>query len=125
MSDSTATRAEFRSNGGLANFSANNVNLSDARVKTILGASPSHRDRFSKLTFVEGRYKDSTRQSTDVMLTAQDVELIYPELVEPFSVELKGVREQGLIMRALKVVQELDAESRSLAARVAVLEGRP
>lgn len=34
--DTAATRVQLRSNGGIANFSANNVNLSDARVKPVV-----------------------------------------------------------------------------------------
>jgi hypothetical protein len=111
LRDSNALRAEFRSNGGLANFSANNVNLSDARAKTLAGPARSYRADFRRLSFWEGKYIDSKRATDDLMITAHEVEAIWPDLVEPFgSSGLKGVREQGLWMRGLQVLQEVDAD---------------
>jgi hypothetical protein len=124
MGGGATTRMEVRSNGGIANFSANNVNLSDADVKRIKGPAQSQRSQFRQLQLVEGQYLDSNRTNDDVMVTAQNVEAIYPELVEEFSDGLKGVREHGLMMRAFKVIQELADENDALATRVAALEAR-
>jgi hypothetical protein len=120
--DSGTVRFELRSNGGLANFSANNVNLSDARVKDIQGAAPSQRDVFSRLQFVSARYRDAPETPFDVMLTAQDVQAIYPELVTEFADGHLGVREHGILMRGLKVIQELSTLAEHLDARLIRLE---
>lgn len=124
--DTTTNRAALLSNGGLANFSANNVNLSDERVKVIKGPARSQREAFRQLQLVEGRYQDSRRDVDDVMVTAQNVEQVYPELVETFpgTEDLKGVREHGLLMRALVVIQEQDAEIEAQREKIAALEAR-
>ena len=118
------------SNGGIANYSANNVNLSDAATKDIAGEAMAERAAFRRLAFVRAKYLDS-ELPYDVMVTAQNVEQVYPDLVTIFDPDLqtKGVREHGLIMRGLKVIQELDSESlqhdatiSQLAARIAALE---
>lgn len=113
------------SNGGVGNFSANNVNLSDDRAKVIRGPARSQRALFRRLQLVEGRYNDTTRDVDDVMVTAQNVAQVYPELVEDFAgTGLLGVREHGLLMRAFKVIQELDAEIDALSDRLAAVEKR-
>jgi hypothetical protein len=119
----TTLRMSVSANGGINNFSANNVNLSDEGSKRIKGPAQAQRAKFRQLQLVEGRYLDTTRENDDVMVTAQDVETIYPELVEEFGTTgMKGVREHGLMMRAFKVIQELSDENESLAVRVAALE---
>ena len=124
--DASAPRGALLSNGGLANFAANNINLSDERVKVSTGPARSQRAAFRQLERVEGRYQDSRRDVDDVMVTAQNVEQVYPELVETFpgTEDLKGVREHGLLMRALKVIQELDAVIEDQAATIAALMSR-
>lgn len=123
--DTAGTKAEIRSNGGLANFSANNVNLSDATAKEIAGFVASERDVFRRLQFVLARYRDAPVGSPlDVMVTAQNVREIYPDLVTDFSPGLLGVREHGLVMRAMRVVQELIDECDGYKARLAALEQR-
>ena len=112
--DSATDRFQLRSNGGLANFSGNNVNLSDAAAKDIYGPAEDELASFMKLQFVRAQYKDSDLPP-DVMLTAQNVQGVYPEQVTEFNGYL-GVREHGIIMRGMKVIEEL-------AVRVAALEG--
>lgn len=120
--DTGATRFELRSNGGLANFSANDVNLSDEGVKEIAGPASAERTHFQQLSFVRARYKDAPETPLDVMLTAQDVQKVYPDLVTEFADGHLGVREHGVVMRGLKVVQEHDEIIETLLRRIEVLE---
>jgi len=122
--DSVGVKCAIRSNGGIANFSANNVNLSDARVKRILGPAPEARSAFRRLAFVVGTYRDDPGTPPDVMVTAQQVAEVYPSLVTEFAPGLLGVREHGLLMRACQVIQELDAVVREQDARLVALEAR-
>lgn len=108
--DTLATRFQVRSNGGIANYSANDVNLSDATTKDIFGPAPSQRELFRRLQFVEARYKDAPATTPDVMLTAQQVQTVYPDLVTEFADGKLGVREHGIMMRAFQVVQEHDEQ---------------
>ena len=81
--DSSATvRAEIRSNGGLANFSANNVNLSDERLKKDFGPSPDYMARWSEIEFVSYLYKDQTDSERNLGVKAQQLLKVFPELVD-------------------------------------------
>jgi len=118
--DNVGTKFAARSNGGIANYSANNVNLSDATTKYISDVSPTpERELFRRLPLVLAKYLTSDRP-VELMLTAQDVERVYPDLVEWFDEgrQLKGIREYGLLMRSIKVIQELDAQLVSMEARL-------
>lgn len=121
--DNAVLRFAVRSNGGVENFSANNINLSDARAKALTGPGRSYRTAFRRLTFWEGKYLGSNRATDDLMVTAQDVEAIWPDLVEPFGdAGMKGVREHGLWMRGLSVLHEIDAEVVNLRREVELLK---
>jgi len=81
--DSTATRVEIRSNGGLANYSANNVNLaSDERLKKDISAIDSTWDKVKQIEVVNFRYKDCNEGDPALYgVIAQQVQPIVPELV--------------------------------------------
>jgi len=105
------TRGNWRSNGGIANFSANNVNLSDATTKNILGVPGEQRALFRALEIQTGGYIGG--EDADLhFFTAQQVQTVYPELVTPFDhvTGKLGIKEHGIQMRAYKVIQELDAD---------------
>jgi hypothetical protein len=125
FTDSSATRAEIRTNGGLANFSANNVNLSDERLKNITGRLESQRGKFKQLEIAKGGYKDSDDQNI-AFLTAQNVQQVYPECVTFFDEKngVLGVREHGVWMRHMAVTQEHDTLIDQLLDRIAVLENK-
>lgn len=116
--DTTTTRLTIRSNGGIANFQANDVNLSDASLKEIAGEVPPQTEAFRHLQLVLARYADAPQTPLDVMVTAQQVQRVYPDLVTEFSDGHLGVREHGLMMRAFKVIQELDARVQTLEAKL-------
>ena len=122
--DTGTTRCEIRSNGGIANFQANNVDLSDARVKNLFGELDNQRGKFRKLTFVLGAYRDSPDQTPRPMVTKQAVERVWPEDCADFEVGLGGVRVHALMIRAFRVIQELDMVIDEQGRRIAELEAR-
>ena len=77
-------RASIRSNGGIANFSANNVNLSDKREKTNFAPAKSYLDVICAIPVQTFNYIDQNMED-DPGLTlgviAQDVEAVAPEMV--------------------------------------------
>jgi hypothetical protein len=81
--DSTALRAEIRSNGGLANYSANNVNLaSDERLKKDISPLASTWNKLKAMEVVNFRYKDCNEGDPALYgVIAQQVQPIVPELV--------------------------------------------
>jgi hypothetical protein len=80
-------RAGIRSNGGLANFSANNVNLSDAETKTPLDVidrtkAQMYWDANKKIEYGTFLFKDQTDIYTNLGTTAQSVEAAAPWLTD-------------------------------------------
>jgi hypothetical protein len=130
--DTSATRWELRKNGGLANYSANNVNLSDERVKTDVTPLGSYWDKIKALQVVTYKYLDQSHGDDNIGVIAQQVESVAPELVSndgfgetPVDgVPLKSIYEADLHYAALKALQEAMARIEELTARVATLEAK-
>lgn len=78
--DGTTLRAEIRSNGGLANFQSNDVDLSDADLKVVEpGVIPSTWNRIKALDIVSYRYRDAPGSRPMIGVTAQQVETVDPD----------------------------------------------
>jgi hypothetical protein len=81
--DNAAVRATIRSNGGLANYSANNVNLSDRREKTNFAPAKSYLNTICAIPVQTFNYIDQSEDDPGLTLgvVAQDVQAVAPELV--------------------------------------------
>ena len=129
--DSTATRATIRSNGGLANYQANNVDLSDIRTKKEIASAASMWDKVAALEIVEYKYIDQTHDDVNLGVIAQQVETVEPVWVDtdgfgetPEGEEpLKTVYNKDIYFAAIKALQEAMARIEQLEAKVAALEG--
>jgi hypothetical protein len=114
MQDSTAQRFSIHSNGGIANFQANDVNLSDERTKKDIIALESYWDKFKAIEIVKFKYKDQTHDDFNIGVIAQQVEEVAPEFVDvdgwdetPVDgVPLKSVYTADLHHTTIKVLQE-------------------
>ncbi len=130
--DSTATRATIRSNGGLANYQSNNVDLSDARTKNSITPALSMWDKIGALEIVTYKYNDQTHDDVNVGVIAQQVESVEPVWVDadgfgdtPEGEEpLKTVYTKDITFAAIKALQEAMARIEQLEAKVAQLEAR-
>ena len=111
-------RATIRSNGGLANFQANDANLCDATAKTNIQDAPDYTDQIAQLQYHTFAYKDSPDDET-VDITAQDIEEIAPELVGEWSGGLKSVKTYRLQQRINSVIPRLIKRVKELEARLA------
>jgi len=128
--DSTALRAAIRSNGGLANYQANNVDLSDIRTKTDITPLNSMWDKVAALEIVSYKYVDQTHDDVNLGVIAQQVETVEPVWVDsdgfgdtPEGEEpLKTVYTKDITFAAIKALQEAMARIESLEARIAALE---
>jgi hypothetical protein len=80
--DSTVTRFQVRSNGGIANYQANDVNLSDERTKKDIEPLESYWDKFKAIEIVKFKYKDQTHDDFNIGVIAQQVESVAPEFVD-------------------------------------------
>ena len=123
----STTRAEIRSNGGLANYQANNVNLSDARTKTDIKPLASYWNKIKSLELVTFKYKDQTHSDDNIGLIAQQVESVAPELIDADGfgktpadgVPLKTIYTTDLYHASIKALQEAMARIEALEAKLA------
>jgi hypothetical protein len=129
--DSTALRATIRSNGGLANYSGNNVNLaSDRRLKKDIVSLSSEWDKLKQIEVVNFKYKDSEDSTSLYGAIAQQIKEIYPDLVvvtreatetEP---EYYGLREQPFQWLTTKVLQEAMVKIEEQQAQIKELQSQ-
>ena len=130
--DSTTLRAELRSNGGLANFSANNVNLSDERTKTDIQNAGGYLAKICAIPVRTFKYKDQADDLLNLGVIAQEVEAIAPELVDVSGfgetpedgVPLKAIYQTDLQYALMKCIQEQQALIQTLTDRITALENK-
>jgi len=107
----------FRADGGLANYSANNVNLSDETLKKDIELAPNYLDKLCKIPVKTYLYKTQTDTDLNLGVIAQDVQAVCPELVGTMDIgsseepDVKlAIYETDLKYAMLKAIQELKAE---------------
>ena len=130
--DNVGTRAAIRSNGGLANYQANNVDLSDVRTKKEINPAASMWDKIGALEIVTYKYNDQTHDDVNLGVIAQQVEAVEPVWVDPDGfgetpedgVPLKTVYNKDIYFAAIKALQEAMARIEQLEAKVAALESK-
>jgi hypothetical protein len=129
-------RAEIRSNGGLANFSANNANLSDRNAKKDISLAADTWNCVKEWEIVNYRYNDQPDDADlNLGVIAQQVAESCPEVITffqeakeatedaPAQEERLGVKEQQMYWMAIKALQEAIARIETLEADVAALKG--
>jgi hypothetical protein len=136
-------RATIRSNGGLANYQSNNVDLSDQRTKRNIVPASSSWDCVQALEVVNFNYlDDDAGEAPRVGVIAQQVQQHCPEVVIPYQEaedavfdedgnvvtpameERLGVREQQIMWMAIKALQEAQVRIEVLEAEVAALRAQ-
>jgi len=137
--DSTTNRFTVRSNGGIANYSANNVNLSDRQEKKDFLPAKSYLETICAIPVQTFNYIDQTDELPNLGVVAQDVQAVAPELVSEsdWSTEKDGskmrlsVYQTDLQYALMKSIQELKAINdtqaetiNALTARVVALESK-
>jgi trimeric autotransporter adhesin len=133
-SDTGAKRFEVRSNGGIGNYSANDVNLSDRREKTNFAPAKNYLNTICAIPIQTFNYVDQNLEDDDGLtlgVVAQDVQEVAPELVmesnwgteEEPKMRL-SIYQTDLQYALMKCIQELSAKNDALEARIAALEGQ-
>jgi len=127
--DSSALRLKIVANGGIHNYQANNVNLSDKNTKKEISPLDSYWDKFKNIEIVKFKYKDQTHEDFNIGVIAQQVEEIAPEFVdtsmwdlEGQEVERKAIYTSDLHHATIKVLQEAMAKIESLEKEVEILK---
>jgi hypothetical protein len=131
--DTSAQRANIRSNGGLANYSGNNVNLSDQREKTNIELASSYLDKICSIPVKTFNYIDQNMEEDGGLtlgVIAQDVQAVAPELImesnwagkdEPEKLRL-SIYQTDLQYALMKCIQEQQTIINDLKARIETLE---
>jgi hypothetical protein len=140
--DTTTSRFQLRSNGGLANFQANNVNLSDERTKKDIIPLESYWNKFKDIEIVKFKYLDQTHDDFNIGVIAQQVEKVAPEFIDiegwdtkpKFDEEgnqiiseeepLMSVYTSDLHHATIKVLQEAMVKIESLEKEVEILKAK-
>ena len=136
--DTTAERCTIRSNGGIANYSANNVNLSDQREKKDIELAGSYLTKVCAIPVKTFLFNDQTDADLNLGVIAQDVQAVAPELVmesnwgteeEPkMRLSIYQTDLQYALMKSiqeLKAINDTQAETiNALVTRIEALENR-
>ena len=131
--DSTATRAEIRSNGGIVNYQGNDANLSDRREKTNFAPAGEYLSKICAIPVQTFNYIDQNMEDDPGLtlgVVAQDVQAVAPELVMESNWGTKdepkmrlSIYQTDLQYALMKCIQEQQALIESFTSRVSQLEG--
>jgi hypothetical protein len=119
-------RAYIKVDGGLANYSSNNVNLSDRREKTNFEPSEDYLAKICAIPVQTFNYINEETDGKTLGVVAQDVQAVAPELItesnwgteEEPKMRL-SIYQTDLQYALMKAIQELKAEVDSLKAQLA------
>jgi hypothetical protein len=134
--DTSAYRIYLYSNGGIANYSANNSNLSDQREKKNIELAPNYLNKICAIPVKTFLYNDQTDTDLNLGVIAQDIQSVAPELVtetnwgsekEPkMRLSVYQTDLQYALMKSiqeLKAINDTQAETiNALTARIVALE---
>ena len=114
-------------NGGIYNFSANNVNLSDEREKKNIEALESQWGSLKQWSLKKFHFNaDADSDTKKLGVIAQEVETHNPEVVSEFNVNENTIRmavkEQQMMWMAIKALQEAQERIETLETKVQTLE---
>jgi hypothetical protein len=125
-------RATIRSNGGIANYAANNAVLSDRREKTNFAPATSYLDKICAIPVQTFNYIDQNMEEDGGLtlgVVAQDVQAVAPELVSEGNWGSKEepkmrleIYQTDLQYALMKCIQEQQTLITQLTARITALE---
>jgi len=128
LRDTSGQKVQLRSNGGIANFSANDVNLSDRREKTNFAPAKSYLDTICAIPVQTFNYIDQNMEEDPGLtlgVVAQDVQAVAPEMVMESNWGTKeepklrlSIYQTDLQYALMKCIQEQQALIASLTARL-------
>jgi Chaperone of endosialidase len=120
-------RFYVRANGGIGNYQANNVNLSDQREKKNIQLAPSYLNKICQIPVKTFLFNDQTDTELNLGAIAQDVQAVCPELVHESNWGSKeepkmrlSIYQTDLQYALMKCIQELSAKVTALEAKLGV-----
>jgi hypothetical protein len=125
-------RFSVRSNGGIENYTANNIPLSDERLKKDIIPLESVWDKIKNIEIVKYKFKDQTHEDFNMGVIAQQVQKVAPELVDDegwgtFAEDgttYKGIWETDLNYYSIKALQEAMDKIEKLEVKIKQLENK-
>jgi hypothetical protein len=131
---SSTFRFYVNENGGIQNFSGNNVNLSDERSKKNIEVAGSYLGKICSIPVKLFNYNEEAEDEQKTLgVIAQDVEAVAPELVSNAGWEgktaedgtaLKGIYTQDIVFALMKSIQEQQVMIEKLTTRLNALESK-
>jgi hypothetical protein len=120
-------RFYVKPDGGIVNYSSNNVNLSDEREKKNIEPLESQWDSLKQWSLKKFHYNaDDDSDNKKLGVIAQEVETHNPEVIAEFNVDDEttrmAIKEQQMMWMAIKALQEAQTRIETLEAKVAALE---
>ena len=113
------------SNGDVKNQNNSYGSLSDARLKENVTDATPKLDDLNKLRVVNFNLKEDPDKRKQIGLIAQEVEQVFPGLVDTEGDEkIMSVKYSVLVPMLLKAVQELNAKVEALTAELNTLKGQ-
>ena len=111
---------QIASNGNVTNTNNSYGSLSDARLKENIIDATSKLDGINQLRVVNFNLKDDPKKLKQIGLIAQEVETVFPALVETSADDekTKSVKYSVLVPMLVKAMQEQQAIIESLKARL-------
>ena len=114
------------SNGGIYNFTGNNVPLSDQRMKKEITPLESYWDKFKAIEMVKFKYINQEHDDFNIGVISQQIESIMPEFVDVWDEKnipedgkpLMGVYMEDLHNMTMKVLQEAMAKIEELETKL-------
>lgn len=125
-------RMTVRSNGGIANYQANDINLSDRREKTNFAPAKAYLDTICSIPVQTFNYIDQSEDDPGLTLgvVAQDVQAVAPELVHESdwgnadNPKMRlSIYQTDLQYALMKCIQELKSELDTVKSELAILKG--
>jgi hypothetical protein len=105
-------------NGSVTNSTGTYGTISDLRLKENISDARNYLADLMKLRVVKYSLKsEASAVATKIGLIAQEVEQVFPTLVETNSDEVKSIKTTVLIPMLLKAIQELTARVQTLEAK--------
>ena len=116
--DDVATRFQIFGNGNVQNTTGTYGTISDLRLKENISDARNYLTDLLKLRVVKYSLKADGSPTANLLgLIAQEVEQVFPTLVETSGDDVKSVKTTVLIPMLLKAIQELTARVQTLEAR--------
>jgi hypothetical protein len=129
--DSSAARFVVYNNGGIGNYSANNVNLSDETLKKDIQLAGSYLEKLCQIPVKTFLFNDQTDSELNLGVIAQDVQAVAPELVGSMDIGTKeqpnvklAIYETDLKYAMLKAIQELNTLVTAQATTITDLQAK-